>query len=181
MALASAQGLALIRIAFGVYFIVSAFRKTTEGWLTSADGLTGFLERNVDVAAPLYASFLDTIVRPHAPTFAQLVVLGEWVAGLTLLLGLFTRLGGIVGAWLVLNYMVAKGLPNDAGSNDRLFFVACIALAFAASGLAWGLDGAWRPVLEGNPLTRWLSGLPGPRTRRVEALTERWRTTRRAA
>ncbi len=162
MTLSAAQGLALIRVAFGVYFIVSALRKTTTGWLTSEDALMQFVGRNVEGAASGYASFLNSVVLPHASIFAQLVVLGEWAAGLSLLFGLATRLGGIVGAWLVLNYMLAKGLPNESGSVDRLFFVVCLALAAASAGLVWGLDGALRPKLESNPVIRWLTGTRPP-------------------
>ena len=42
--------------------------------------------------------------------FSQLVLLGEWVAALSLTLGLLTRLGALTSMWLVLNFMLAKGL-----------------------------------------------------------------------
>ncbi len=132
------------------------------GWFSSGDGLVQFVGRNLEGSASVYTSFLNGVVLPNAPTFAQLVVLGEWVAGLSLLLGLGTRLGGIVGAWLVLNYMLAKGLLNEAGSSDRLFFVACLTFSVASAGLVWGLDGVLRPYLDFNPLTRWLIGSPTP-------------------
>jgi uncharacterized membrane protein YphA (DoxX/SURF4 family) len=174
MAFSTAQGLALIRAAFGLYFLVSAWRKTTGGWFTSGDGVTNFVERNFENAPASYAAFLDGVVLPGATTFSQLVVLGEWVAGLSLLFGLLTRLGAIVGMWLVLNFMVTKGLANDAGSTDRLFFVTCFAFAAAAAGLVWGLDGTLRPTLASNPVTRWLAGIPAPEHRPLEA----WRGER---
>ncbi len=95
MTLSPGQGLALIRAAFGLYFVVSALRKTLSGWLGNGEELTQFVGRNLEAAEPFYASFLDTVVVPNATTFAQLIVLGEWVTGVTLLLGLFTRLGGL--------------------------------------------------------------------------------------
>jgi len=162
MALSPAQGLAVLRAAFGLYFVVSALNKLATGWLTSGEPLTRFVGRNLEQSPAVYASFLDGMVLPNAMTFGQLVVLGELVAGLSLYLGLFTRLGGLVGAWLVLNFMLAKGLLNDAGSNDRLFFVACLTLGIASAGLVWGLDGVLRTTLETNPLTRWLAGIPKP-------------------
>jgi thiosulfate dehydrogenase (quinone) large subunit len=168
MSLSPGQGLALIRMAFGLYFVVSAFKKTTTGWTDGGQGVADFLGRNVENAEPLYAGFLNGFVLPNAPLFSQLVLLGEWVAGLSLLFGLFTRLGGIAGAWLVLNFMLAKGLLNDSGSSDRLFLAACLTLGFAAAGLVWGLDGALRPTLDANPITRWLAGIPGRRIGMVE-------------
>jgi thiosulfate dehydrogenase [quinone] large subunit len=175
MAFTTAQGLALTRAAFGLYFVVSALRKTMTGWLTDGEQLTQFVERNLDGAAAGYGAFLQGVVIPNAGTFAQLVVLGEWITGISLLLGLLTRMGSIVGMWLMLNFMLAKGLLDAEGSNDRLFFIACFAFAAAAAGLTWGLDGALRPTLASNPVTRWLAGVSGP-SRRAPAV---WREGRR--
>ena len=85
MPLHAAQGLSLIRMAFGLYFVVSAFRKTTMGWLTSSEPLTSFVGRNLEASTPPYGDFLATAVLPNADRFAQLVVFGEWVAGVSLL------------------------------------------------------------------------------------------------
>ena len=101
-------------------------------------------------------------VQPNVLLFSQLVNIGEWAVGLLLLFGLLTRLGAIVGLWLNLNYMLMKGLLNNAGSNDRLFMLADLAFILGAAGLAWGLDGAWRRQLGGYPVTRWLAGRPEP-------------------
>jgi thiosulfate dehydrogenase [quinone] large subunit len=176
MAFTPAHGLALIRAGFGVYLLVSALRKTTTGWLTDGEQLTQFVERNLEGAAAGYGAFLESVVLPNAGIFAQLVVLGEWVAGLSLLFGLLTRMGSLAGMWLLLNFMLAKGLLNDAGSSDRFYFVACFAFATAAAGLTWGLDGALRPRLAAHPVTRWLAGLPQGERRPIEV----WRDGREA-
>src|SRR5438094_851485 len=125
MMLHAAQGLSLLRIAFGWYFVVSALRKTTGGWLQSGDQVTAFVQPHLEGATPLYRGFLESIVLPNADLLAQLVPLGEWIAGLSLLFGFLTRLGALMGMWLVLNYMLAKGLPSFEGSQDRLFFASC--------------------------------------------------------
>ena len=52
-----------------------------------------------------------------------------------MLFGFLTRLGAIMGMWLVLNIMLAKGLPSFDGSQDRLFFVSCA--VFAAARSSW--------------------------------------------
>jgi uncharacterized membrane protein YphA (DoxX/SURF4 family) len=173
MSLSPGQGLALIRATFGLYFVVSALKKTTTGWTDGGQGVADFLGRNLENADPLYAGFLSSVVLPNALVFSQLVLLGEWVAGLSLLLGLFTRLGALSGAWLVLNFMLAKGLLNDAGSSDRLFFAACLALGFAVAGLTWGLDAVLRPTLEANPITRWLAGIRARRFSRIDETPQR--------
>lgn len=174
MYLSSGRALALLRIGFGLYFISYALDKTMGGWLTSAGPITGFLFGNPSAtpptrgalpnATPFYADFLTNVVQPNPQLFAQLVVIGEWVAGILLVLGLLTRLGAIVGLLLNLNYIFMKGLPSNGGSIDRLFGLSEIIFLLAAAGLVWGLDGMLRQQLSGNPVTRWLAGLNGRAT-----------------
>jgi uncharacterized membrane protein YphA (DoxX/SURF4 family) len=162
MPLATAQALGLIRIAFGLYFVVSVARKIASGWLTSPEAMTSFIERNAEASEPFYRGFLESVVLPNADLFAQLVVVAEVVAGVCLLGGLLTRLGALSGMWLMLNFMLAKGLATFEGSQDRLFFAACAVFAVSAAGLALGLDGALRSHIE-NPVLRWLAGVPAER------------------
>jgi len=171
MYVSAGKALALLRIGFGLYFISYALDKTMGGWLTSAGPITNFLFGNpaatpptrgaLPNATPFYADFLTNVVQPSPQVFSQLVTLGEWVAGILLLLGLLTRLGAITGLLLNLNYMLMKGLASNGGSIDRLFFLAEIIFLLAAAGLVWGLDGQLRQQLSGNAVTRWLAGLNG--------------------
>jgi uncharacterized membrane protein YphA (DoxX/SURF4 family) len=112
-----------------------------------------------------YRAFIDSTVLPHAALVAQLVTIGEWVAGLSLALGLLTRVGALTGMLLVLNYMLLKGLPNVAGSIDRLFFVSCLGFLLSSAGLVWGLDGALSAALARLPVVNWCAGLSGARGR----------------
>jgi thiosulfate dehydrogenase [quinone] large subunit len=172
MYVSAGHGLALCRMAFGLYFISYAFDKTTREWLTSAAPMSMFLFGNpaanpptrgvIPNATPFYADFLTSVVQPNALLFSQLVTIGEWVAGILLLLGLLTRLGSIVGIILNVNYMFMKGVLANGGSVDRLFVAAEIVFLLAAAGLVWGLDRALRQQLAGNPVTRWLAGLRRP-------------------
>jgi uncharacterized membrane protein YphA (DoxX/SURF4 family) len=170
MLLSAAKALALCRIGFGLYFLAQAWDKTAKGWLSSGAPLANGLFGNPAAqppsrgfaanAEPFYRSFLESTVQPNALLFSQLVTIGEWVAGLLLVLGLLTRLGSLVSIWLVLNFMLMKGMVALNGSSDRLFILASLAFLLGSAGLAWGLDGAWRHWLAGNPLTRWLAGIP---------------------
>ena len=172
MYVSAGHGLALLRMAFGLYFVSYALDKTMNGWLTSAGPITNFLFGNPNAtpptrgtvvnSTPFYADFLTNVVQPNVGLFSTLVVVGEWVAGILLLLGLLTRFGSIVGIILNLNYVFMKGLPSNGGSIDRLFLAGEIVFLLAAAGLIWGLDGALRQQLAGNPVTRWLAGLGGP-------------------
>jgi uncharacterized membrane protein YphA (DoxX/SURF4 family) len=158
--LSLAQGLALTRIGFGIYFIVSALNKTTAGWLNDSGPLVQSVSRASPGSEAFYRPFLEGVVLPNASLFAQMVALGEWVAGLSLALGLFTRAGAVVGLTLVANFMLMKGLGNSMGSNDRLFAAACLAFALAPAGLAWALDSALGSALARVPLVNLLIGVP---------------------
>jgi uncharacterized membrane protein YphA (DoxX/SURF4 family) len=164
MTLDHGRALALVRIAFGGYFLAQGVSKIQGGWLASADPLLRFigpsLERNT--VEGFYRPFLENVVQPNGLLFSQLVVLGEVAVGLSLLLGLLTRVSCIVAVFLNLNYMLQKGLANNAGSNDRMFVVCEIAFLLGAAGLVWGLDGYLARAAAGNPLARWLAGSSGP-------------------
>ena len=156
--LSAAQGLALTRIGFGLYFISQAWDKTSKNWLTDPAPLTQFLQRSLPSAEGFYRSFLEGTVIPNAALFSQLVTIGEWTAGLLLTFGLLTRLGALTAMWLNLNYMLMKGLASSGGSIDRLFELSCLVFLLASAGLVWGLDGALQRTLAGNPVTAWLAG-----------------------
>jgi uncharacterized membrane protein YphA (DoxX/SURF4 family) len=167
MPLSYGPGLALLRIGVGLYFLSAAVGKLTTGWLASPDqlltvltGPQGSLTRGA--AEGVYRPFLEGVVVPHAGLFAQLIPLGELAVGVSLSLGLLTRLGGLGGAWLSLNYMLMKGLLNSNGSIDRLFLLAEVVFVLAAAGLVWGLDGKLREMFATHPFTRWGAGLAPP-------------------
>ncbi len=172
MALSYGKGVALLRIGFGLYFLSQAVDKLTKGWLSSPQMLLGTfinpaLERGT--AQGFYRPFLEYVVQPNAALFAQLVTIGEALVAVSLILGLLTRAGAIGAAFLPLNYMLMKGLLNNGGSSDRLFFLAGVVFFATSAGLVWGLDGKLRTVLEGNALTRWIAGLSGSAPREVAA------------
>ena len=164
MTLDYGRALAIVRIAFGGYFLGQGVNKIGGNWLVSADplirGTIGpAIERNT--AEGFYRPFLETVVQPNGLLFSQLVALGEVCVGLSLILGLLTRVSCVVAVFLNLNYMLMKGLSNNAGSNDRMFVVCELVFFLAAAGLVWGLDGYLARAAAGNALARWLFGSSG--------------------
>lgn len=88
-----------------------------------------------------YQHFLRAVVLPHASAFSILIMIGELVAGICLLTGTMTRLGGVIAAILFLNYMFAKGrwfLSPD--SEDAAVFFSALVVALGAAGRAFGVD-----------------------------------------
>src|SRR5687767_5163136 len=82
--------LVLLRIYLGVVFLVAALPKLEQDF---TPGLVGFLQRvALEKGHPFYQEFVREVVLPNAPVFATLVTWGELLAGLTLIVGLLTRL-----------------------------------------------------------------------------------------
>jgi uncharacterized membrane protein YphA (DoxX/SURF4 family) len=68
-------------------------------------------------------------------------MIGELLAGICLLTGTMTRLGGAIAAVLFLNYMFSKGrwfLSPD--SEDAAVFFSALVVALGAAGRAFGVD-----------------------------------------
>src|SRR5947209_4596615 len=115
--LSYAHGLAVIRIGFGLYFVSQVIAKIMGNWLTSPNPLSnGFIGPALqnNTAQNFYRPFLEGVVQPNMLLFSQLVTLGELFVAISLTFGLFTRLGGVVGMLLNLNYMLLKGLASNA-------------------------------------------------------------------
>src|SRR5712691_8002976 len=108
MILDHGRALAIVRIAFGGYFLAQGVAKIQGNWLVSGDALIRTsigpaLERNT--VESFYRPFLENVVQPNGLLFSQLVALAEVAIGLSLLLGLLTRVSCIVAIFLNLNYM----------------------------------------------------------------------------
>lgn len=158
MKLSSGLGLAMARIGFGSYFLSQAWDKTTAGWFTNAEPLSRFLKGSLPKAVAFYRPFIEQIVLPNAGLFARLVTLGEWAIGLSLVLGLCTRIGALIALQMNLNFMLIKGLASAGGSIDRLFFLVSIAFLLASAGLEFGLDAYLARHLGRIPVVGWFAG-----------------------
>jgi len=92
-------------------------------------------------AIPLQADFVNNIVLPHFYLFAPIVYSLEVLTGLSLMLGAFVRLFGIIGALQILNLWL--GLYSAPGEWPwTYFFLVLLQLMFAIHcyGRALGLD-----------------------------------------
>ncbi len=153
----AAPGLAVLRIAFGLYWLVQGSDKLfKQHWLATGQPLTRFVRPQLAHAEPFYRSFAQSTVLPHAGLFGQLDALGEFAVGLSLVLGLLVPAGALVAIWLNCNYMLLKGLASSAGSNDRLFIAASLIFILTAAGMVWGVDGLlWRSWAKPDALNWW--------------------------
>jgi uncharacterized membrane protein YphA (DoxX/SURF4 family) len=102
-------GLAIVRICLGVFLIFEGLMKYT--WFANPSILAGILNGWSQAAAPgsIARSYLDHVVLPGLAIFARLVPLGEFCAGVALLVGLWTPFVAFVVFAMVLNFHVAGG------------------------------------------------------------------------
>jgi uncharacterized membrane protein YphA (DoxX/SURF4 family) len=92
-------------------------------------------------AIPLQADFVNNIVLPHFYWFAPVVYSLEVLTGVSLILGVFVRLFGVIGALQILNLWL--GLYSAPGEWPwTYFFLLILMLIFAVHrfGRSLGLD-----------------------------------------
>ncbi len=123
LALRALTGLLFVqRLLFGLMFTMSGtgwFRyPAREDYLVDAIA-TGF-ERGLTFAP--YGAFLEAVVVPHPALFVSLVGVGEFLTGLSLLLGFPRRAGAIGAIFLLANYGLAFG------GGNFLLMVLCLPL-----------------------------------------------------
>jgi thiosulfate dehydrogenase (quinone) large subunit len=125
--------LALARILTGAIWLIHALPKFMHGdeFVPPNGFFATYLQTGIAKTAGPYHDFLVNVVQPNAIVFADLVRVGELLVGVSLVLGLFTRLGGFFGIVLPLDYMAARGAfssINALSSGD-----AALALLSAIS------------------------------------------------
>ena len=131
--------IALLRIYTGIFFAYHGFGKLSNDRFT--DGMVGFLEGRADSSPEFYRAFIESVVLPNKAIFAGLVGFGELAVGLALILGLATRYAAFAGAFMALNFWLAKGEALLAGSNhDVVWLIILIVLGLIPAGKVAGLD-----------------------------------------
>jgi thiosulfate dehydrogenase [quinone] large subunit len=92
-----------IRVLLGIFWLLQLTWKPPPSFGCPDAGLCLWL--NMEVQYPviqLYADFVRQIVQPNVYLFGWITTITEVLIGLSLVLGLFTRLGALVGAaWTI--------------------------------------------------------------------------------
>ena len=137
--------LGFLTVLFTVLRLLMGFVLVTAGftWLTREDPggfLLTQLSRQLDggVTIGFYAPFLKSTVLPNVGLFAWLVGMGEMLAGVSLFLGLATRLGGGGAIFLFLNYGLMGG--TQGLMSQGIAIVIIMAALLVNSGRRFGLD-----------------------------------------
>jgi len=138
----------IVRIYLGIQWIEAGWHKITGGFDSS-----GFLKGAIAKASGdqpsvqgWYASFLEGFALPSSGLFNFLIPWGEFFVGLGLILGTFTTIALIAGAFMNLNFMMA----GTTSINPVLYTLAVILLFVGPAAYRWGVDYFLLPRLFGN-------------------------------
>lgn len=110
-------------------------------------GLCDWISREVaHPALPLYAAFLRTIVQPAFGFFGWMTFLLETTITVTLLFGLLTRLGGLLGTVQAVNLLIGlAAVPGEWYWTYVMLALLCALCIAMAPGRVMGLDAGLRP------------------------------------
>jgi uncharacterized membrane protein YphA (DoxX/SURF4 family) len=145
--------LAVLRIFTGIFWLCHGVPKLLNPRFYGPEGMMAGMLRDASTGASgPYNSFILHVALPNADLVSHLVAWGETLVGVSLLLGLLTRVGGIFGVFLPLNYFLMKGSYAHLTSLGGLD-AAAMALSFInivlPTGLVFGLD-ALLPISTGR-------------------------------
>ena len=92
-----------------------------------------------------YGSLIEKLVLPNLTLFSWLVFLAELLVGLSLVLGLFTRLGAALGLLLSLNLGIGLlEVPGEWPWSYAMLAMWHGLFLVGAAGRVWGVDGLIR-------------------------------------
>jgi len=131
-----------LRLWVGASFVIAGRFKIIQGaWGGDyAPMVEEHVVENLDKAFDFYRPFLESVVLPNTATFAILVGWGELLFGLSIFLGLFTRLGAAVGIFVVLNFTFSEGWPIWLPGGDPGYIWTMLTLLVCGAGRIWGVD-----------------------------------------
>lgn len=133
--------LVILRVHLGVILLITVAGKVFRSEPFSVEMLSYLQKYSMRVASNPYKQFLQSIIIPHVVLFSHLIVIAEIVAGVSLLLGLATRLGATIAMFLFLNYLFSKGrLFWSPDSEDAAVFFSALVCMLGAAGRVWGID-----------------------------------------
>jgi uncharacterized membrane protein YphA (DoxX/SURF4 family) len=141
----TAIGLVALRLYAGLFWMEKGIRqKLLDPHWVGPKGDCAFVINDMLTNAPgFYQAFLHTVVLPNITAFSVMVEWGETLVGVSLLLGLFSRIGAIGGLLLVSNYFMGNGagsLRDGWFGFDTTTFMMTALHVILPTGLFFGLD-----------------------------------------
>ncbi|HET6895280.1 MAG TPA: TQO small subunit DoxD [Candidatus Baltobacteraceae bacterium] len=161
----------VLRLYAGAFWLVHGLPKflNSSAFMPPSGYMPQAVQKAVMSQTGFYHDFLLNVVTPNVNVFAELVRLGEVLAGCSLILGVFTRFGGLVGCFLALNYMALKGEFSSwtaIGSLDAAAFMLSFLMLVIPAGRVAGVDAVLvrRPAVRKDVIVPEIVDEPPPST-----------------
>jgi thiosulfate dehydrogenase (quinone) large subunit len=136
------RALAVGRIALGAYWLWEQHWKLPpEFGIHDARGLMFSFQSSIEhPTLGVYRTFLQDVVVPNFYLFGWLVFVSETMIGLSLTLGLLTRVGGVLGTLQSINLLVAQGATEEGPWLYLGLIAANLAVVLTPSNRQLSLD-----------------------------------------
>ncbi len=139
------QGIALLRILFGVVWGIDAWFKWQPDFINNFSSY--LTSDNQPPAVAWWINLWINIIKVDPHVFAHLVAIGETAIALALILGVFSNLtyfGGTLISIIIWTTAEGFGGPYQAGATDigaAIIYVLVFAgLFLSQAGIVWGYD-----------------------------------------
>jgi thiosulfate dehydrogenase [quinone] large subunit len=154
-----AAWLAIVRVLTGLIWLAHGVPKFIQSaaFLPPNGVMSAYVARGLQTPPGAYHTFLATVVQPNIGLFAELVRAGEVLVGVALVLGALTRLGGLVGIVLTLNYIFAYGHVLSTTTLQSLNFALLVLSAISLvlpTGRFLGVDALFARAKRTTPRVR---------------------------
>lgn len=133
--------IALLRIMLGVLFLTTWYSNLGKGFYTP-DGLVDFFSNVFPQSEnPLtwYAAFINGIILPIRGAFAPFQLIGEFLLGLFLLIGVLTPWTSVAAAFFTLNTFLAT-FGHDWPWSYAMILGILFVVLFTHAGRSLGID-----------------------------------------
>lgn len=135
-----ARFMAIARVIVGYMWFQQTLWKLPPDW-GGPGGLRHFMEEAGTYAVPWFRAFVNGVVLPHFGLFAPQVWAGETVIAISLVFGLFGRLGGIMAGVMGINlYFAQSRVPGEWYWTYVFIALLGFIFGFSRAGRVWGLD-----------------------------------------
>ncbi len=141
--------LATARIAVGAYWLYEQHWKLPPDFgLHDARGLMFAFQQSIQYPVfAAYAELLQKVIVPHFHLFAWLLGIAEVAIGLSLVLGVFTRLGALLGVLQAVNLLIAQARTPEGPWIYIAILVANLFVLLTPSNRRFSVDMLLAPQL----------------------------------